>query len=340
MAVAMIMSAKQTVKAGLARSRIFRVASRFLEPAVVILRYHSVQEDPSLVGDTIGSGITHSTVSFESEMRILASDFKVISLEDLLVSLRAGRSLARRSVVLTFDDGYLDNLDFAAPILEKYGLPACIYVVVSALDGRTTPWFIRTRHAFAISNRAEWMDSRDGHSYSLASAEQRNEARRAATRRLAKLTGKQQLDYLVQIEHDLGVEPLPSSACPMLSWDQARSLRRAGHLIGSHTVTHPNCAYIKLFELQSEFCESKRRIEEELGVADVHFSYPSPILQPHYTPESIEQSAQAGFRSAVTSSPGVVHIGDNPFSLKRVFAPLDSAEFPWVMENSFAGRVV
>src|SRR5215472_6784345 len=97
MAVAMIMSAKQTVKAGLARSRIFRVASRFLEPAVVILRYHSVQEDPSLVGETIGSGITHSTVSFESEMRILARDFKVISLEDLLASLRAGRSLARRS---------------------------------------------------------------------------------------------------------------------------------------------------------------------------------------------------------------------------------------------------
>jgi DNA-binding CsgD family transcriptional regulator len=57
-------------------------------------------------------------------MRFLARRRRVVSLSTLAEALEADADLPAGSVVLTFDDGYLSNLTVAAPILQKYGLPA------------------------------------------------------------------------------------------------------------------------------------------------------------------------------------------------------------------------
>jgi peptidoglycan/xylan/chitin deacetylase (PgdA/CDA1 family) len=333
------LSSRQLAKQAICNAGLVRVMGSMFDPGVAILRYHAVHEDPKQNENTIGCGITHSRASFESQMKILASKFHPISLDELFTSLQHGRRIPRWSVVITFDDGYADNFEIAAPILNRYGVPACFYIMVGPIDTRGVPWFVRIRNAMARTKVPRWRDPA-GQMHELDSPERRKQAFWSASRALAKSTGANQENLLEKIELQLDVEPLAPSDCRMLTWDQVRALQKAGHIIGSHTVSHGNSAYISGTELDTEFVASKKRLEEELHTPVIHFSYPSPILEPHFSFESMECSRRAGYRTAVTCAPGVVRLGDNPLSLRRVFAQDDPFAFQWALENSFINRIV
>lgn len=73
-------------------------------------------------------GITMSPSLFGDIARMLRERYDVISLDALVRRVGAGVGLTGREVVITFDDGYLDNYEFAAPVLAELGLPACFYL--------------------------------------------------------------------------------------------------------------------------------------------------------------------------------------------------------------------
>jgi peptidoglycan/xylan/chitin deacetylase (PgdA/CDA1 family) len=328
----------QLAKRAISSSGLVRLVGNMAEPAVAILRYHALHEDPNQNENTIGRGITHSAASFEIEMKTVAMKFHPISLTDLLSALQDGCRLPRRAVVITLDDGYADNFEIAAPILNKYGIPACFYIMVGPIDTGGVPWFVRIRYAMAQTTVSHWRDP-EGKLHELSSREHRTKAFWSASQALAKTTGIQQEHLLKKIESELDVEPLTASHCKMLTWDQVRALHKAGHIIGSHTVSHANSAYIGSAELDAELAMSKKRLEEELQAPIIHFSYPSPILEPHFSSETIEQSRRVGYRTAVTCAPGVVRLGDNPLSLQRVFAHPEPFQFQWALESSFISRM-
>ena len=81
-----------------------------------------------------------SRAAFARHLRLLALlRFTVRPYAEVARSLREGRLPVRRTVALTFDDGYADNADVAAPLLERRGYPATIFVVSSRLGG-VTDW--------------------------------------------------------------------------------------------------------------------------------------------------------------------------------------------------------
>lgn len=93
-----------------------------VSPGVRILMYHRVTESREFDQLTVTPG------RFAEQMSILAAAGNVVSLKEAVESLQKGAAVAKNSVVITFDDGYLDNLEQALPILERYQLPASIFV--------------------------------------------------------------------------------------------------------------------------------------------------------------------------------------------------------------------
>jgi peptidoglycan/xylan/chitin deacetylase (PgdA/CDA1 family) len=172
----------------------------------------------------------------------------------------------------------------------------------------------------------------------METPDQRRTAFLTGSRRCAQLTGSQQEKALRAIEDDLAVEPLRSPDCPMLTWDQIRKLRGMGHIMGSHTLTHPNLAYVASDELQLELERSKQKLDAELGTATLHFSYPSPIMEPHYNERTVTNTRQVGYQTAVTCTSGPVRVGHDPLSLRRISAPTQRDEFRWALESTFLGR--
>jgi peptidoglycan/xylan/chitin deacetylase (PgdA/CDA1 family) len=86
-------------------------------------------------------GITMSPRLFREIIRELHRDYDVISLTALVDRLGGSAPFTGREVVITFDDGYLDNYQHAAPILTEHGLPACFYLTAGFIGSdRQFPW--------------------------------------------------------------------------------------------------------------------------------------------------------------------------------------------------------
>src|SRR5580704_7258817 len=105
------------VKKTLLGSGALPLVARLRRPAALILMYHSVRENPAEDQAWIAPGITHSTNVFAAQMELVARRFNPVRLDDILLFLRDRVELPRRPVAVTFDDGYLDNVQEAAPVL-------------------------------------------------------------------------------------------------------------------------------------------------------------------------------------------------------------------------------
>ena len=125
---------KQWIKKTLVRSGGLRLAARLAPAAAVILMYHSIAKDPEVTRNTIG--LSQSLKDFEAHMRTLAQRFSPVTIEQVAQFAREGKTLPKRAVVVTFDDGFLDNYECAFPVLNHYGVPATFYILVNAIRDR------------------------------------------------------------------------------------------------------------------------------------------------------------------------------------------------------------
>ena len=269
-------------------------------------------------------------------MEMVARRFSPVSLDDIMMFLRREKSLPSKVVAITFDDGFLDNFEIALPILNRLGIKAAFYITVSSVDTGQAPWFCRLRHAFGATRKTIWFDSVDNCERKMTEPLERYAAFLVASKRCAQRAGASQEECLTLIEAELEVDSYAGKL--MMNWEQARALRKSGHIVGSHTITHPNMAKIGQDDLRRECLDSKTKLERELDGSITHFSYPSPILQPHWNELTVQMTASVGYTCGVTSTAGAVQMGDCALSLRRVTVPVDTRELNWILENTMLGR--
>jgi peptidoglycan/xylan/chitin deacetylase (PgdA/CDA1 family) len=269
-------------------------------------------------------------------MELIAARFNPVTLDDILLFLKDEKELTGYPVAVTFDDGFLDNVEVAAPVLHQYGIRAAFYLTVGLIGSSEAPWYSRVRWAVLTTKRHSWNSSLHQREWDLSRPAGRETALLAAYDACAPLVKEAQREAINTIQKELDVSPELPERRMMMNWEEAKSLSRAGHVVGSHTITHPNVAYIKDdSELRSELVESKRVIEDQVGESVGHFSYPHPALTPQWNEKTVAATREAGYVSAVTTTKGPVRKGANPLALKRINAPRAEHEFLWNLERAF-----
>lgn len=327
--------AKQFVKAACVQSRALRLAHRLCSSSAVILRYHSVQDHPEKFATTIGCDSIHAAAIFEWQMEQLARRFNLISMDDVLLFLLGSKDLPPRAVVVTFDDGFKDNFQIVAPILNRVGVPATFYVLVDSVDRSRAPWYCRLRQSFLTSRGGSWKNPANGKVGTITDASDRDAAFLAATEFCARAGVSVREQYVLDAESSLDPEVFPAESELMMTWDEVRSLARAGHSVGAHTMTHPNLAHISTDEARKELVDSKRKLEIELGQKVLHFSYPSPALTPIWNNTTLGLTEEVGYSTAVTTVCCAVRRDTNARAIPRTYIPRDKAEFLWNTEHTF-----
>jgi len=329
---------KNLAKKAITSSRILRLLSRGGEKGAAILMYHSVMEDPQMAVASLGP-IVHSSKAFRAQIELLAKESHPVSLDKLARFVQGEVDLPKRSVVVTFDDGYADNYAVALAILREIGVPATFYVTADCVQRQRLPWPSRLRYAFSSTKAASWSDAA-GTRWLLGTSQNREQAFDATCAVCCKLAGEAQEKFVTTIEKELDAELPQSNAIRMMSWDQIRDLAGQGHIVGSHTMTHPNIAQLSPETARTELTESKRLLEEQLKRRVAHFSYPCPALSPHWTEGTAEETRRIGYDTAVTTDSGLARRHDNPLRLRRI-PPSKSVEgLRWNLECAFAGRKV
>lgn len=327
---------KRIGRRAIAGATLATMSGGFTRACDVILRYHSISA-PGQGNPYINPHIAIDTDRFEQQLTWVGRHADFVELGG--VEQRAPHR-RRPRVAVTFDDGFMDNHSLAAPILDRLGIPATFFVVTDCVRSRGVPWFSKLEHAFHSTDSPHWIDPTDGTRYPLSDDHSRNEAKRAANRRCARLHRAAEA-FADRIVDALEVAP-PALAEPLLmGWDELRGLRRNGHGIGSHTCSHPNLTLVEdPAALETELAESRQAIEAELGSAVREFAYPNPIVQPHWNPRVAETAKRCGYEIGVTSvNGGLGRDSIDPLAQPRLAAPREFDRFVWQFSRCATGRM-
>lgn len=126
------------------------------ERTLCVLMYHKVNA-------VDGNTVTVPPSAFDEQMAQLAElDYTVVSLEDVMAHYLHRTPLPQRAVLITFDDGYLDNLENAVPILQRHGYPAVLFAPIGYLGaGRPLPHDEHLAARGIVNRTLDWSELAD-----------------------------------------------------------------------------------------------------------------------------------------------------------------------------------
>lgn len=264
----------------------------------------------------------------DEQLAYLTRHYHPISLNALLACYEQGRAVPPRSFVLTFDDGFRDNLIAALPILSRWGVTATVFVVTGCVNTGELPWSQRLGFIIQRTTRPEVTLTLPAASvgpgrFALITPEARRSAY-AEVKDLLKPMSRVHRDEAIQIlSKDLEVDP-PTDR--MLSWADLRALMAAGWEIGAHTFSHPWLGRIPLDDAEEELVRCREDLRRHLGVENPPFCFPAGS----WSPEVLALVRRLGFRSAFRPDPRQrinTLANSDPFRLGRVGLPSAPAVF-------------
>jgi peptidoglycan/xylan/chitin deacetylase (PgdA/CDA1 family) len=283
----------------------------------IVLMYHSIADSDTV--DFVDPPNRLCPRLFNRQMEFLARHRVVISLTSLIEMILSGNSPVAGTVCITFDDGYLDNLAVAAPILAKYNLPATIYLATGYVDRGEEQWADRLYWMFNRRTADRLVVLADGHhEFDLARQKERRMARGILHKQLLEAAYVDRKQLLNAIE--LQLRPTGAMKRVTLTWEEVREICRRYPTIelGGHTCDHIDLRTHVGDHADLEIQNCMNEIHRETGIAPLHFSFPYG----RYCSETKESVRASGWVSAVGSSNLVrVDIGSDRFVLPRVDAP-------------------
>lgn len=243
----------------------------------------------------------------------------VVPLAESLERLARGQHLPARSVALTFDDGYADNLSLAAPVLSRLGLPATFFLVPGLLDREVRAWWEDLGWAFGCARRpaGEWGVEPFGHDL----AEQRYHSYRHTAEGLKQVDRATREESVAEWVRRLDPSGEPPSPELFLDWAGARALRREGFAVGSHSSTHAVLSRETAEAQEADLSCAAGRLRSQLGLVSQVLAYPNGTAA-DYDAATLAAAASAGHRFALTTRPGLNGPGTAALELRRsVVAP-------------------
>jgi peptidoglycan/xylan/chitin deacetylase (PgdA/CDA1 family) len=297
--------------------------------------YHRVSElpnDPYLLAVT--------PKHFAEQLEVIRRYGIPMSLRQMVEALQDGK-VPKRGVVVTFDDGYADNLYSAKPLLERYDIPATVFVTTGHVGHPCEFWWdeldrlllqpgtLPPRLELSLNGHAWQWELGEAATYTTVDY-QRN--RHWHIEQEDSPTPRHRLHRsLYQLMHNLEERHKQQLLEDLRTWASAQLMGRPTHRnlsltelthladerlieIGAHTVTHPVLATLPVTTQRDEILQSRTCIEEVLGRSVLSFAYPHGS----YTQDTLAIVRDAGFSFACSSDTATVRRDSNPFRLPRI----------------------
>jgi peptidoglycan/xylan/chitin deacetylase (PgdA/CDA1 family) len=303
---------KTLASAVLAKSGLLKLSERLLADDLrLVLTLHRVLPENE-VKSCYNPYLVLSEGSFEKLLVWLLRHFSVVSLKEVLDSATRPAG-GKRLCALTFDDGWEDNFRVAFPILQKYSMPATVFVATGYIGSTQR---MPEERLSRLWKKAEWEnrleDLRSDLESSLSIASSQNRDISQFGQELKSRSHVSKLDLLARLEQKYGADAADSSQ--FMTWDQARCMAHQGIAFESHTANHKLLAYEKDDDIREELTASRAMIKKELGSFSQVVAYPSGSFDDRVT--RIVQ--EVGYRGALTTLSGAIRAASDFYRLPRV----------------------
>lgn len=304
----------------------------FFQNRALVLLYHRINvpmSDPW--------SLSVSPVLFEKQLQYLKNNYSIISSDELAVQMASGK-IRDRSVVLTFDDGYLDNYETARPLLEKHSIPATFFITDSYMDSEQPFWWDELEYVIVHSNQLPSIFSISFNNKNmhfdlsgetvlddeLRQKQQNYKAHNPPTLRtelylalwrlFSPLQKTEQQNLLRQIREWAGLTAEETRVGGCMSGMQLQALsENALFTIGGHSKSHLSLDCHSEEVQEVEISENKQFLEDLVEKRVHHFSYPSG----KYGDTTVKLLKNNDFHAAFTGDANPVDDKTDHFEIPR-----------------------
>lgn len=283
------------------------------EPRLWIMMYHRIlpQEDPRYALEEPGMIVEPET--FRMHLQLLKKEFSIISLGEWIERTKNNQSLPLKACAITFDDGWLDNFEYAFPILQQEQVPATLFAVSNMIGTKQTFWPNRVQNILLQPReklkQITWLAD-------LVDTQNINKELTASVIYSLKYHSDVELIELIsEAEEKLNIKM--SDTPVLVDREQLQAMSNSGLIeIGSHTCQHVRLKKDLNTDIyHKEILHSKKQLEEMLGKPVKLFCYPNG----DYCDAAIKEVAKH-YDAAVTTQKGICKINNCDFYTLPRFA--------------------
>jgi peptidoglycan/xylan/chitin deacetylase (PgdA/CDA1 family) len=256
-------------------------------------------------------GMTVTDVTFLELLQYLDRQFQVITLDMLLTAKDDRADHSKPCCLLTFDDGWRDTYTTAYPLLEKFGMPAVVFIATGSVGKTRGFWVEQLKQAWSTSSVRTQIQK----AWRQLSENKRTPLElESLVERLKHMPAESRDLFLSKLFPDEETADTPESVDTMLTWQEVIELSRNGFEIGAHTVNHPLLTYENDTTVDRELLLSKQTLEEKIGNPIRAFAYPNGDCDAR-----VKQSVEhAGYKYAFTTQPGWYRREQDPLTIRRI----------------------
>lgn len=295
----------------------------------IVLFWHGVSKYPNNEIE----GESFSVDLFEEQIKYLVKHYDVISMDEFYGRFMNG-NFTNKEVVITFDDGYKNNLTVVAPILKRNGLPFTVFISTQNISEQKR-FYISIPRLIIIGADLNYIDIPSmNYRKQLFSKKERIDCAHEIEYTIkyfphekAKLVADELIEFIGKDSFDKLCSKYLNGS--LLTWDDVRKLiRDYDCTIGSHCIDHCICHKNQsLSTIKKQLVESKITIEEKCGISCNYFAYPNG----DFTNESniiVSENYKMGFSTIpATVYSDLININ----CVGRVGVPSDINEFKFFL---------
>jgi len=293
-----------------------RFLLNFVDTPAVILIYHRVIELP-----TDPQQLAVKPDNFYSQIKYLKENFNLIHPEEFANILISGKPFPKKTVILTFDDGYADNYLNAVKILESLNASVLFYITTGMLDSTEEIWWDKLENILLNGKNLPPKISLKINSYNY-NFNTYSDSRVDTYNRLHKLIKYKKQEKRNKILQDLeeqcksGISSRSSHR--FLTSDELKAMAKSpSAVIGAHTDSHTPLSILSYKEQLDDVRKSKEILEEKTEKTIEHFSFPYGIKK-DYNSDSRRICKELNFKMVCANYYGQVHKWTDRFQLPRI----------------------
>ena len=299
-----------------------------------VLLYHRVtqsQTDPQQLSVT--------PANFNAHLEHLKNNYHLLTIKVFQYYLENKKKFPKKSVLITFDDGYADNYLEALPILEKHTAQALFYIATGTLNTDVEFWWDAIERIVLLSDHKTEEEKYvlNGVEYNLSGLDN--------TKRFELY--EQLLPALRVMNSSLREEKI-NELGRIFNSSQGRASHRAmsfeelkkmdlsnAAVIGAHTHLHPSLGALTYEEQLKEIETSKNILEQHLNKKITHFSYPFGTIK-DFNADTLDIMKKMNFQLVAANIPYLVHKNTDQYSFTRFLVrDWNSGEFEKQMQSFF-----
>jgi peptidoglycan/xylan/chitin deacetylase (PgdA/CDA1 family) len=284
--------------------------------------YHRVLPASSLEKTFSNKAIIVSTCTFEKHVEFLKKNFNILSLDEFEKYLNKGGSYPGKSCLITFDDGWFDNYEYALPVLNKKHVPATIFLPYNYIATSKRFWqeeLSASLHLLCDAPNTqqvtEFLKSLPYRIDVSDCKELRSEQIYESVRQIKGLSDPEIDDILEksrQLSTDLPIQQ--ENIDNYLKWINVKDMMEREITFGSHCLSHRILTGLSKEDISAEIGDSKTNIEAEINTNVKSIAYPNG----NYNEIVLKSTQITGYSLGFSTESGHVGQKTNRYAIPRI----------------------